>query len=197
MLFRSKLCIPYLRKSKSPHILNISPPLDMDPKWFASYVAYTMSKFGMSVSIVSYIYPFYFQMCVLGMHEELRDDGIAVNALWPRTVIWTAAVSNVVYDDDKMTMDGCRKVEIMADSAYLILQKPKTFTGNFLIDDTFLASEGLKQKDFLKYSYDQCKLFLFMDYLNSLLSASSPQLDFFVPNSYPDPMEGYNYKAKL
>jgi citronellol/citronellal dehydrogenase len=104
-------------------------------------------------------------MCVLGMHEELRDYGIAVNALWPRTMIWTAAVSNMVYENNRETMDGCRKPDIMADSAYLILKKSKNFTGNFLVDDTFLASEGLKPKDFLEYSYDPCKITHFFAFL--------------------------------
>jgi citronellol/citronellal dehydrogenase len=99
-------------------------------------------------------------LCVLGMHEELRDDGIAANALWPRTMIWTAAVANVINDGDtkQVTKNHSRSPEIMADSAYLILQKPsRQFTGQFLVDDTFLATEGLKPKDFLQYSYDPSK----------------------------------------
>ncbi|KAI6190615.1 hypothetical protein M3Y97_00137600 [Aphelenchoides bicaudatus] len=168
----SKLCIPLLKKGKNPHILNISPPLDMSPKWFAPHVAYTMSKFGMS-------------MCVLGMHEELRDDGVAANTLWPRTMVWTSAVENVLYSGENKNevRNASRKPEIMADAAYLILKKPsRAFTGQFLIDDTFLASEGLKPQDFLQYAYDP---------------NVSPSLDFFVPDQYPDPMQNWSRQSKI
>ncbi len=132
----SKLCMPYLKKSENPHILNLSPPLNMDPKWFANHVAYTMSKYGMS-------------MCVLGMAEEFKKDGIAVNALWPRTAIATAAVKNLL--GGKAAMNHSRKPEIVADAAYLILTKPsRECTGNFFIDDEVLIENGIT--DLGKYS---------------------------------------------
>jgi citronellol/citronellal dehydrogenase len=125
----SQLCIPHLRQAANPHILNLSPPLNMEARWFAPHVAYTMAKFGMS-------------MCVLGMAEELKRDGIAVNALWPRTVIATAAVQNLLGGDAAIA--GSRKPEIMADAAHVILTRPaRTFTGNFCIDDEVLASAGV------------------------------------------------------
>ncbi len=134
----SKYCIPHLRKAANPHILNLSPPLDMSEKWFSNHVAYTMAKFGMS-------------MCVLGMAGELKADGIAVNALWPRTGIATAAIRNALAGDDGMKM--CRKVDIMADAAHVILTKPsRTFTGQFCIDDTLLWDSGIR--DFDKYRVD-------------------------------------------
>ena len=124
----SKACIPHLKNAENPHILNLSPPLDMEARWFALHLAYTMAKFGMS-------------MCVLGMAEELREDGIAVNALWPRTVIATAAVQNLLGGDE--AIKRCRKPEIMADAAHAILTKSsRDFTGNFVIDDEILAAEG-------------------------------------------------------
>lgn len=133
----SQACIPHLKKGKNPHILNCSPPLNMEPRWFAPHVAYTMSKYGMS-------------MCVLGMAEELRGDGIAVNALWPRTVIATAAVQNLLGGD--ATMKGSRSPDIVADAAYAILTKPsREFTGNFCIDEDLLRKEGVK--DFGKYQF--------------------------------------------
>ena len=134
----SKYCIPHLKKAANPHILNLSPPLDMSEKWFSNHVAYTMAKFGMS-------------MCVLGMAGELKADGIAVNALWPRTGIATAAIRNALAGDDGMKM--CRKVDIMADAAHVILTKPsRTFTGQFCIDDTLLWDSGIR--DFDKYRVD-------------------------------------------
>lgn len=124
----SKTCLPYLKNAKNPHILTLSPPLDMKPQWFSGHVAYSIAKYGMS-------------LCVLGLADELKKDGIAVNALWPRTAIATAAVRNVLGGDKLMRMS--RSPEIVADAAYLIFQKPaKTFSGNFLIDDTFLHSDG-------------------------------------------------------
>lgn len=131
----SQACIPHLAKSSNPHILNNSPPLNIESRWFAPHVAYTMSKLGMS-------------LCVLGMAEELRPDGIAVNALWPRTVIATAAVQNLLGGDE--TIRGSRKPEIMADAAHAILTKPsREFTGNFCIDEDVLRKEGVT--DFSKY----------------------------------------------
>ncbi|XP_026075133.1 hydroxysteroid dehydrogenase-like protein 2 [Carassius auratus] len=126
----SKLCIPHLLKSKNPHILNLSPPLNLNPIWFKNHTAYTMAKYGMS-------------MCVLGMAEEFKGS-IAVNALWPRTAIQTAAM-------DMLGGSGigkqCRKVEIMADAAYAILKNPTSFTGQFVIDEDILKKEGIKDFD--------------------------------------------------
>ena len=134
----SQAAIPYLRKSaesgRNPHILTLSPPLSMKAKWFKNHVAYTMSKYGMS-------------MCVLGMSEEFKRDGIAVNALWPRTAIDTAALQMIPGIDT----DFCRKPEILADAAYEILNRPSAeTTGNFFIDDEVLASIGITDLD--KYS---------------------------------------------
>jgi citronellol/citronellal dehydrogenase len=132
----SKLCIPYLKKSENPHILNLSPPLNMDTKWFAHHVAYTISKYGMS-------------MCVLGMAEEFKKNKIAVNALWPRTTIATAAVKNLLGGEN--AVDHSRKPEIMADAAYFIITEPSTeCTGNFFIDDEVLIEHGIT--DLSKYS---------------------------------------------
>jgi citronellol/citronellal dehydrogenase len=134
----SKTCIPYLLKSDNPHILNLSAPLNMEEKWFAPHVAYTMAKFGMS-------------MCVLGMAGEFREQGIAVNALWPRTTIATAAVQNLL-GGDGLTRRS-RNPEIMGDAAYIILTKPsREFTGNFCIDDEVLESAGVT--DLSIYSVD-------------------------------------------
>jgi citronellol/citronellal dehydrogenase len=134
----SQAAIPYLRESakagRNPHILTLSPPMSMSPKWFKNHVAYTMSKYGMS-------------MCVLGMAEEFKRDGIAVNALWPRTAIDTAALQMIPGVDT----DFCRKPEILSDTAYIILNRDsKTTTGNFFVDDEVLASEGIT--DLEKYS---------------------------------------------
>lgn len=134
----SKLAIPHLRKADNPHILNLSPPLNLDPKWFANNVAYTMAKYGMS-------------MCVLGMAEEFRANGIGVNALWPQTAIATAAVKNVIGGD--AMMQRSRTPEIVSDAAYEILCRPaKECTGNFFIDEQVLAEAGVK--DFAKYAVD-------------------------------------------
>ena len=134
----SKYCIPHLKKAGNPHILMLSPPLDMKTKWFEHSTAYTMAKFGMS-------------MCVLGLSGELKSAGVAVNALWPRTTIATSAIQNLLGGDAIMRMS--RLPDIMADAAAAIFEKPsKSFTGNFLIDDTFLASEGVT--DFDKYRAD-------------------------------------------
>ena len=131
----SQAAIPYLRESaqagRNPHILNLAPPLSMNPKWFKNHVAYTMAKYGMS-------------MCVLGMAEEFKRDGIASNALWPRTAIDTAALAMIPGIDTA----ACRTSEILADAAYIILNRPaKEATGNFYVDDEVLASEGITDLD--------------------------------------------------
>ena len=125
----SQACIPHLAKSENGHILNISPPLDMQAKWFAPHVAYTMAKFGMS-------------LCVLGMHEELKPKKIAVNALWPKTVIATAAVQNLLGGDS--VVKGSRKPDIMSDAAHVILTRKSTeYTGHFAIDEDVLRGAGI------------------------------------------------------
>ena len=152
----SKACLPHLLKSENPHILNISPPLDMNPKWFGPHVAYTMAKFGMS-------------LCVLGMAEEFKEQGVAVNALWPRTAIATAAVKNALGGDNIMNIS--RTAEIMADAAYVILTKSsKEFTGNFCIDDNLLAENGVTD---------------FSIYAKVPFDKLAP--DFFVPEDLPPP----------
>jgi citronellol/citronellal dehydrogenase len=134
----SKYCIPHLRRSANPHILMLSPPLDMKAKWFAHSTAYSMAKFGMS-------------MCVLGLAAELAGDGIAVNALWPRTTIATAAVGNLLGGDAMMR--ASRSPEIMGDAAYAILTRPsRDFTGQFCIDDKVLYAAGVR--DFERYRVD-------------------------------------------
>jgi len=150
----SKFAIPYLTRSANPHILMLSPPLDMAEKWFAPHTAYSMAKFGMS-------------LVVLGLAGELRGK-VAVNALWPRTTIATAAIKNLLGGD--VMMRRSRKPEILAEAACRIFEKPKSFTGNFLIDDTFLAGEGVR--DFDQYRVDP----------NQPL-----QVDFFVPDGNPPP----------
>ena len=134
----SQAAIPHLRESaqagRNPHILTLSPPLSMKAKWFQHHVAYTMAKYGMS-------------MCVLGMSEEFRKEGIAVNALWPRTAIDTAALQMIPGVDTA----ACRTPEILADAAYIVLNREsKSCTGNFFVDDELLASEGIT--DLEKYS---------------------------------------------
>ena len=132
----SKYCIPHLKKSNHAHILNLAPPLDMKPKWFGPHLAYTMAKFTMS-------------MCVLGMAEELKLDEIAVNALWPRTAIATAAIKNILGGEELMNIS--RTPEIMADAAYeIFIKDPKKFTGNFCIDDLVLFEAGVR--DFSQYA---------------------------------------------
>ncbi len=154
----SKYCIPHLKKSLNPHILNLAPPLDMKAKWFGPHLAYTMAKFTMS-------------MCVLGMAEELKADGIAVNGLWPRTAIATAAVKNVLGGEELMNIS--RKPEIMADAAYeIFIKDSKEFTGNFCIDDLVLYESGVK--DFTKYAD---------------VSFDKLAPDFFVPDDTPLPEE--------
>ncbi len=144
----TQACLPHLAKAENPHILAMSPPLDMREKWFAPHVAYTSSKFGMS-------------LCILGWAGEFRGR-IAANALWPRTAIATAAISNVL--GNEQALSRCRKPQILADAAYRIVTKPVSFTGNFIIDDTFLLNEGVT--DLEQYSVEP----------------GSPLLpDFFVP----------------
>ncbi len=134
----SQACLPYLKKADNPHILNVSPPLNMEARWFAPHVAYTMSKYGMS-------------LCVLGMAEELRADGVAVNALWPRTAIATAAVRNLLGGEGAIR--GSRHPAIMADAAYHILTRPsRDVTGRFFIDDEVLAEAGMT--DLSSYAVD-------------------------------------------
>lgn len=129
----TKSCLPYLKKSKNPHILNLSPPLNLDPKWFGGHVAYTMAKYGMS-------------MCVLGHAEEFREEGIAVNALWPQTTIDTAAVRNLL--GGEALAQQSRTPQIIADAAFYILQRDsKTCTGNFFIDEKVLLQEGIQNLD--------------------------------------------------
>jgi len=134
----SRACIPYLLKAANPHVLNLSPPLDMSPRWFGSHVAYTMAKYGMS-------------MCALGMAEEFKDEGVAFNALWPRTGIATAAIRNALAGDDGMR--ACRTTEIMSDAAHWIFSQPsRKCSGNFFIDDVLLYAAG--ERDFDKYRVD-------------------------------------------
>jgi citronellol/citronellal dehydrogenase len=131
-----KACIPFLKKSSNAHILNLSPPLNLNPKWFAQHLAYTMSKYGMS-------------MIVLGLSEELKEFGIAANALWPQTTIATAAVQNLLGGNFLMQMS--RKPEIVAEAAYYILRRPSaSCTGNFFIDEEVLKEEG--QQDLSAYA---------------------------------------------
>jgi citronellol/citronellal dehydrogenase len=152
----SKTCIPHLKKAANPHILMLSPPLDMDVKWFAPHVAYSMAKFNMSI-------------IALGLSGEIKGDGIAVNTLWPRTTIATAAVKNLLGGDELMRRS--RTPEIMGDAAHLILtQDARAFTGRFCIDDTLLYDRGVK--DFEKYRVDK---------------SVDLAPDFFVPASIPPP----------
>jgi citronellol/citronellal dehydrogenase len=134
--FVCKACIPYLKKAHNPHILNLSPPINLDPNWFGKHLAYTMSKYGMS-------------MVVLGLSEELRNYRIAANALWPKTTIATAAVQNLLGGD--FLMQRSRRPSIVADAAFYILQKPSfECTGNFFIDEDVLQAEGVT--DFSAYA---------------------------------------------
>ncbi len=153
----SKTCIPYLKKAENPQILMLSPPLDLNPRWFAPHVAYTVAKYNMS-------------LYVLGLAAELKPDGIAVNALWPRTTIATAAVANLLGGDNLMR--ASRKADILADAAHVILTKPaREFTGNFCIDDTLLWENG--QREFDHYRVDP---------------SEDLAPDFFVPESSQAPV---------
>mgnify|MGYP001059688040 FL=1 len=134
----SKACIPHLKRAANPHVLNMSPPLNLDTKWLGRHVAYTSAKLVMA-------------MCTAGMAEEFRNDGIAFNSLWPRTGIATAAIEFAV--SGKEGLRACRTVDIMSDAAYIILnRKAREFTGNFLIDDIVLYEAG--ERDFDKYRVD-------------------------------------------
>lgn len=134
----SKACIPHLKKAANPHVLNMSPPLDVSTKYLGRHVAYTSAKLVMA-------------MCTAGMAEEFREDGIAFNSLWPRTGIATAAIQFAVSGDEGLR--SCRTVDIMADAAYVIFNKPaRAFTGNFCIDDIVLYEAG--ERDFDKYRVD-------------------------------------------
>ena len=153
----SKTCIPHLKQSDNAHILNLAPPLDMDAKWFAPHVAYTIAKMGMS-------------LCTLGMSKELAPDNIAVNSLWPLTAIDTAAIRNVLGDDEMVK--GCRLVSIMADAAYAILCRDAgSCTGNFYIDEEVLREEGVT--DFEQYAVE---------------AGTTLFRDFFVPDNIADAM---------
>ncbi len=133
----SQATLPHLLKAKNPHILNLSPPLNMKPHWFGGHVAYTMAKYGMS-------------MCVLGMAEEFKAQGVGVNALWPRTVIATSAVMNLL--GGEAVIAASRKPEILGDAAHAILTKDaKTFSGNFCIDEEVLLADGLTPAGLAKY----------------------------------------------
>ncbi len=152
----SKACIPHLKRAANPHVLALSPPLDLAPHWFGRHVAYTVAKYNMS-------------MFMLGMADEYKDDGIAFNGLWPRTGIATAAIQFALAGDEGMK--HCRTVDIMADAAHAIfLKKASEFTGRFLIDDSFLYEEGVR--DFEHYRVDPSKPLM---------------PDFFVPEWIPAP----------
>jgi citronellol/citronellal dehydrogenase len=153
----TKYALPHLENAANPHVLMLSPPLDLSAHWFAPHVAYSIAKYGMS-------------LCVLGFAGEFRSRGIAVNALWPRTTIDTAAVRNLLGGD--AMAQASRKPEILADAAYLIFNKPsRSFTGQFLIDDTFLVSEGVTDLD--RYRVDPTRPL---------------QPDFFVPADSEPPV---------
>ena len=155
----SKVCIPHLKQGSNAHILNLAPPLDMRPRWFGPHVAYTMAKFGMS-------------MCVLGMAAEFRRDGIAFNALWPRTAIATAAVKNLLGGD--AIVQRSRTPEIMADAAHVMLTRPaREFSGNFCIDDVVLREAGVT--DFSGYRVDPTQPLV---------------ADFFLPEDIAPPPDG-------
>jgi citronellol/citronellal dehydrogenase len=153
----SKICLPHLKKAANPHILALSPPLDIKHRWFAPHVAYSMAKYNMS-------------LCMLGLAEEFRSDGVASNALWPRTAIATAAIQFALTGEEGLK--HCRTVEIMADAAHAMFLKPsREFTGQFVIDDSFLYAEGVR--DFDRYRVDP---------------TATLMPDFFVPeDSVPPP----------
>uniref|UniRef100_A0A7E4VIG6 Hydroxysteroid dehydrogenase-like protein 2 n=1 Tax=Panagrellus redivivus TaxID=6233 RepID=A0A7E4VIG6_PANRE len=166
----SQKALPHLLKGKNPHILNLSPPLLMEPKWFSHHVAYTMAKYGMS-------------MCVLGMSEEFKDEGVAVNALWPRTMVWTAAAAMLsgskLEGELSDAQKASRKPEVLADAAYWMLQQSAAnLSGKFLIDEEVLL-ERVGLPDLEEYSYVK----------NAVLDN-----DFFLPEKY---LNGKPYNAKL
>jgi citronellol/citronellal dehydrogenase len=132
----TQACLPHLLKAGNPHILNLAPPLNLEPRWFGPHLAYSLAKFGMS-------------LCVLGLAEEFREQGVAVNALWPRHAIATAAIRNLLGGEDAVRR--CRKPEIMADAAHAILTRPsRECTGNFFLDDEVLTAVGVS--DFGQYA---------------------------------------------
>jgi citronellol/citronellal dehydrogenase len=162
----TKACVPHLRKSANPHVLMLSPPLTLKPEWFAGNVGYAIAKYGMS-------------LCVLGLAEELNADGIAVNALWPRTTIATAAIRNVLGGEAVVRMS--RTPDIVADAAHLVFEQPAaTFSGHFLIDDSFLYETG-GVTDFTPYS---------------VVPGATLAPDFFVPDQ-PPPPPGVKVDTKL
>jgi citronellol/citronellal dehydrogenase len=133
----SKACVPHLKRSENPHVLTLSPPISLEPKWLGGHIAYTIAKYGMS-------------LCTLGMAEEFREDGIAFNSLWPRTLIATAAVQNLLGGDEAMKRS--RKPEIYADAAYAVLTRPsRECTGNLFLCEDVLAEAGVT--DLSEYSY--------------------------------------------
>jgi citronellol/citronellal dehydrogenase len=139
----SKLCAPHLARSSNPHILMLSPPLNMEERWFAPHVAYSIAKYGMS-------------LCVLGLAGELRPQGIAVNALWPRTVIDTAALQIALAKADSNVRRRVRKPQIVADAAYIILSaNSREFSGNFCVDEEVLRGAG--QTDLSRYRYEEVR----------------------------------------
>jgi citronellol/citronellal dehydrogenase len=152
----TKACVPHLRKAACPHVLMLAPPLVLKPEWFAGNVGYAIAKYGMS-------------LCVLGLAEELKPDGIAVNALWPRSTIATAAIRNVLGGEAVVRMS--RTPDIVADAAYLVFEQPADFTGHFLIDDSFLYDAG-GVRDFSRYS---------------VVPGAELAPDFFVPDQPPPP----------
>ncbi|MBC7830627.1 MAG: NAD(P)-dependent oxidoreductase [Hyphomicrobium sp.] len=153
----TKACVPHLRRAANPHMLMLSPPLTFKPEWFAGNVAYAIAKYGMS-------------LCVLGLAEELKGDGIAVNALWPRTTIATAAIRNMLGGEAVVRMS--RTPDIVADAAHLVFAQPaRQFTGHFLIDDSFLYESG-GVTDFAAYS---------------VVPGATLAPDFFVPDAPPPP----------
>jgi citronellol/citronellal dehydrogenase len=140
----AKYCIEHLRKAANPHVLTLSPPLDLDPRWAGGHLAYTIAKYGMS-------------LCTLGLAEELAGDGIAANSLWPRTLIATAAVQNLLGGEAALAKS--RRPEIMADAAHAILTRPsREATGNFYIDDEILAEEGITDLARYGFTEDQSEL---------------------------------------
>jgi citronellol/citronellal dehydrogenase len=147
----SKASVPHLRRAENPHVLTLSPPLNLDPKWFGGHVAYTIAKYGMS-------------MCTLGMAEEFREAGIAFNSLWPRTIIATAAVQNLLGGEESMAR--ARGPEIVADAAYAIVRRPsRECTGNFFIDEDVLAQEGVTDLERYRFGESDAELAvdLFLD----------------------------------
>jgi citronellol/citronellal dehydrogenase len=153
----TKYALPHLEKAANPHVLMLSPPLDMSERWFAPHLAYSLAKYGMS-------------LCVLGFAGEFRSRGIAVNALWPRTTIATDAIRNLLGGEE--VMRASRTPDILAEAAYRIFLKPaREFSGNFLIDDTFLVSEGVTDLD--RYRVDP---------------SVALQPDFFVPEDSVAPV---------